>query len=195
MASKVDWKQKYYELRSKYMQAVDVAFRLGMQEGQKTAELQVLQMQLEEAQQAAMMAAQQGGGGMPGEELPPEEAMMGGGEELPPEEAMMGEEEIPLEEGEEIVGPEESGDELGESINELEGLVAKNEKDFDFTSVLKKFHQLNTDDAIQKDESKTKKEKKIAKILKKWDEDSPEEDSIDEDGSEETHVEDVIGQA
>lgn len=182
MASKVDWKQKYYELRSKYMQAVDVAFRLGMQEGQKAAELQVLQMQLQEAQQAAMMAEQQGGGGMPGEELPPEEAMMG-------------EEEVPLEEGEEIVSPEEGGDELGESINELEGLVAKNEKDFDFTSVLKKFHQLNTDDAIQKDESKTKKEKKIAKILKKWDEDNPEEDSIDEDGSEETHVEDVIGQA
>lgn len=188
MASKVDWKQKYYELRSKYMQAVDVAFRLGMQEGQKAAELQNLQMQLQEAQQAAMMAEQQGGGGMPGEELPPEEAMMGEGE-LPPEE------EAPLEEDEEIVGPEEGSDKLGESIDELEGLVAKNEKDFDFTSVLKKFHQLNADDTIQKDELKTKKEKKIANILKKWDEDNPEKEVVDEDGSEETHVEDVIGQA
>jgi hypothetical protein len=170
MASKVDWKQKYYELRSKYMQAVDVAFRLGMQEGQKAAELQNLQMQLQEAQQAAMMA---GGGGMPGEEMPPEE--------MPPEEAM--EEEMPPEEA---MAAEEGGDELGQSIDELEGLVAKNEgKEFDFTSILKKFHQFDKEENLQKDESKAKKQDKINKILKKW----------DEDGSEETDEEDVLGQA
>jgi hypothetical protein len=81
---------------------------------------------------------------------------------------------------------EEGGDELGQSIDELEGLVAKNEgKEFDFTSILKKFHQFDKEENLQKDESKAKKQDKINKILKKW----------DEDGSEETDEEDVLGQA
>ena len=39
MSSKINWKQKYFELRSKYMSAIDVSFRLGFEEGQKQAEL------------------------------------------------------------------------------------------------------------------------------------------------------------
>ena len=180
MAAKTDCKQKYFELRSKYMNAVDVAFRLGMQEGQRESEMKMLQQQLQEAQMAAEQAAM---GGMPGEELPPEE--------MPPEEAVM-EEGLPPEE----MPPEEmaEGDALDESIDELEGLVSKNEKEFDFTSILKKFHQYSANNSLQKDEEKDKKSNKINQILKKWDDEDQEID-IDEDGSEETDEEDVIGQA
>jgi hypothetical protein len=174
MASKVDWKQKYFELRSKYMQAVDVAFRLGMQEGQKAAELENMQMQMQQMQEEAAMQAQMGG--MPGEEPMMEE-------EMPPEE-MMAEEEMGEEEmGEEEMG--EEGDELGDSMDELEGMVAKGESEVDFTSVMKKFHQLENSEGLDKDEQKSKKVKKINTILEKWDDDS----------SEETDNGDPIGQA
>ena len=46
MAGKVDYKQKYEGLRSKYMNAIDVAFRLGVEEGARNAEMEALQQQV-----------------------------------------------------------------------------------------------------------------------------------------------------
>lgn len=153
--SKVNWKQKYYELRSKYMNAIDVAFRLGVQEGQKNQKMQDMEMQLQQMQEAAMM-----GGGEPGmeggEELPPEM----GGEELPPEEAM---------------AAEGGGNELDASIDELEQYV-KHEDKKDLTKLLKSFHENKKSGKI---ESKDNRAKKVNSILQKWDEEDAETQSDD----------------
>jgi len=157
---KTDWKSKYYELRSRHINAMDISFRLGFQEGLKAAEIQSMQMQLQQAQQAAA-AGMSGGGEMPpeamGGEMPPE--AMGG--EMPPE-AMGG--EMPPE----AMGGEEEpeGSELDSSIAELEKLVSKNEK-IDFSKMLKSLHKSNN---VKKNISElSEKHQKIDQIIKKWD--------------------------
>ncbi len=165
---KTDWKSKYYELRSRHINAMDVSFRLGFQEGLKAAELQNMQMQLQQTQQAAA-AGMPGGGNVPpeamGGEMPPE-AMAGApeGEAMPPE-AMAG---APEEGGteEDAVEEEPEGDELDSSINELEKLVSKNEK-IDFSKMLKSLHKSGSS---KKDVSElSEKHNVIDKIFKKWD--------------------------
>ena len=143
---KTDWKSKYYELRSRHINAIDVSFRLGFQEGVKASELQNMQMQMQQAQQAA--AAGMGGGG----EMPPE--AMGGAPE-----GGEGEEEMAEEEPE--------GDELDSSISELESLVSKKEK-IDFSKMLKSLHKSG---ANKKNNSElSEKHKVVDDIIKKWDE-------------------------
>lgn len=179
---KTDWKSKYYELRSRHINAMDVSFRLGFQEGLKAAELQNMQMQLQQAQQAAA-AGMGGGGGMPpemggapeaggmppeamGGEMPPE--AMGG--EMPPgmEGAPEGMEGAPEEGGEEIPQEEEEpeGDPLSSTISELENLVSKNEK-IDFSKMLKSLHKSGSKKSVSEP---SEKHKKIDDIIKKWDE-------------------------
>lgn len=156
MSGKVDWKQKYMELRSKYMNAIDVSFKLGFQEGTKSAEMENLQAQQAQAEEEAAMAAQQGM--MPGEELPPEE--------LPP--------------GEEVMAEEEGGDELGASIDELESYVKSEGKDIDITALMKNLHKQQ-----KKPETatpKSAKAKKIESMIKGWDE----EESASQDDSDDT---------
>lgn len=143
---KTDWKSKYYELRSRHINAIDVSFRLGFQEGVKASELQNMQMQMQQAQQAA--AAGMSGGG----EMPPE--AMGGAPEGEGDEEEMAEEE-----------PE--GDELDSSISELESLVTKKEK-IDFSKMLKSLHKSG---ANKKNNSElSEKHKVVDDIIKKWDE-------------------------
>jgi multidrug efflux pump subunit AcrA (membrane-fusion protein) len=135
MSNKVDWKQKYMEIRSKYMNAIDTAFRLGVQEGQRIAEMENMQMQLQQAQQQAAAAAQQAAaaqsmpGGMPGEEMPPEE-----------------------------------GDELGQSINELEQYVKSEPKKIDFADLMKKTHAMTK----RESDNISERQSKVAGILSKW---------------------------
>jgi hypothetical protein len=180
---KTDWKSKYYEMRSRHINAIDVSFRLGFQEGLKAAELQNMQMQLQQAQQAAA-AGMAAGGGMPPEAggMPPEMGGMppeaGGmppeamGGEMPPEmggapEGMM--EGAPEEGGEEAPPEEEEpeGDPLDASIAELESLVSKNEK-IDFSKMLKSLHKSGSN---KKNVSElSEKHKKIDDMIKKWDE-------------------------
>lgn len=151
--SKVDYKQKYKELRSKYMNAVDTAFRLGYQQGQKDAEMEMMQMQLQEAQAAAQAAM--GGdeemvdeNGMP---IPPEEGMEPGMEgDMPPE--------IPAEEG--------GGDELGQSMDELESYVKHEEA----VKAMKKIHKSESTNQEKNTSINTEKRQKLDEILKKWDE-------------------------
>jgi hypothetical protein len=159
MSNKVDWKQKYMEIRSKYMNAIDTAFRLGVQEGQRIAEMENMQMQLQQAQQQAAAAAQQAAaaqsmpGGMPGEEMPPEEGGMPG-EEMPPEEGGMPGEEMPPEEG----------DELGQSIDELEQYVKSEPKKIDFADLMKKTHAMTK----RESDNISERQSKVAGILSKW---------------------------
>lgn len=154
--SKVDWRQKYYELRSKYLNAIDVAFRLGVQEGQKNQKMMDMEMQLQQMQEAAAMGM--GGGEEP---LPPEEGGEPGMEgEIPPEE----------------MAAEGGGDELDASIDELEQYV-KSEDKKDYAKLLKSFHE-NKKTQV---ESKDKRVKKVDNILKKWDEEDAETQSDDND--------------
>lgn len=60
----VNWKLKYTELKAKYMNAVDMAFRLGVEEGMKQSQLDQANQQLAQAQQAEQDAA--AGGAAPG---------------------------------------------------------------------------------------------------------------------------------
>jgi hypothetical protein len=158
MSNKVDWKQKYMEIRSKYMNALDTAFRLGVQEGQRIAELENMQMQLQQAQEqaaaAAQAAAQSQMGGMPGEEMPPQDGGMPG-EEMPPEEGGMPGQEMP---------PEEGGDELGQSIDELEQYVKNESKNIDFAKLMKKMHTMTKSEPSNISE----KQSKVKDILSKW---------------------------
>jgi hypothetical protein len=120
--SKVNWKDKYMELRSKYMNATDVAFRLGVEEGQKNAQFEQAQMELQQMQEQMAMQAQA-------------DPMMGG-EEMPPE--AMGEEGMgPEQELQEMVGEEQGGADLDSSIDELESYVKSEE---DYSSLLKSLH-------------------------------------------------------
>lgn len=50
MPGEVNYKQKYMELRAKYMNAVDVAFRLGFEEGGKQSQLDNANQQVQQAQ-------------------------------------------------------------------------------------------------------------------------------------------------
>lgn len=163
--SKVDYKQKYKELRSKYMNAVDVSYRLGYEQGQKDAEMEMMQMQLQEAQAAAQAAeaAAMGGeemvdeNGMP---IPPEE----GGEEMPPE--------VPQE------GGEAAGDELGQSMDELESYVKHEE---DLVTQMGRIHGMSKE--VEKPEVNTsinmEKREQLDDIFKKWDEEKKKEKKED----------------
>lgn len=160
MSGKVDWKQKYMELRSKYLNAIDVSFKLGVQEGAKNAEMENLQMQAQQAEEQAALAAQ-GGVMPPGEEMPP-----GAGEELPPEEMPPGEEQ----------GGEPD---LDSSINELESFV-KGESKLDIVTIMKNIHK-----STPKAETATPKSKKAEKVegfLKKWDEEAKTAEDTNDDG-------------
>lgn len=72
--SAINYKQKYEELKMKFMNSVDMAYRLGFEDGAKQQEMD--QMQAQAQQQAEMEAAAmqaQGQEGAPGEEQPQEE--------------------------------------------------------------------------------------------------------------------------
>ena len=64
MSGEINWKMKYTELKYKYMSAVDMAFRLGVEEGMKQGQLDSANQQLAQAQEQAAGAA--AGGGAPG---------------------------------------------------------------------------------------------------------------------------------
>ena len=64
MSGEINWKMKYNELKSKYMNAVDMAFRLGVEEGLKQGQLDSANQQL--AQASAQQQDQAAGGGAPG---------------------------------------------------------------------------------------------------------------------------------
>lgn len=67
--SEINWKTKYQELKGKFMESVDMAFRLGFEQGQQSAQQDAMMQQ--QQQQADQMAAQQQGDQAPdGQEQP-----------------------------------------------------------------------------------------------------------------------------
>lgn len=142
MAGEINYKQKYMELKAKYMGAVDMAFRLGVEEGMKQSQLDQANQQLADAQaqQEAMAGGDPSGGQPPGMggEAPdtnnngaPGVPSPGGGPDksgaasvqAPP----AGPAGVPMKESE---NPQ--GSELDQHISTLEGMLKKNEDNANF---------------------------------------------------------------
>jgi len=110
------YKKKYAELKAKWMESVDLAFRLGLEQGMQQAQLESMQQeQAMQAQQQEVAAAQGGQPGQPGQN--PEE-------QAAPQENPMGSElDQHLNELESMLGKSEiSPDDLKKAINSVKSL-------------------------------------------------------------------------
>lgn len=63
-----DYKLKYEDLKLKFMDAVDVSFRLGFEQGAQQAQVQQAQQQAQEAQMQQQQMEQMQQGGQPGQD-------------------------------------------------------------------------------------------------------------------------------
>ena len=76
--SQIDYKSKYQELKNKFMNSVDLAFRLGYEAGSKDAQVENMQMQQIQAAQATAQPQQEGQEeAVPSEEAPASENPQG----------------------------------------------------------------------------------------------------------------------
>jgi hypothetical protein len=106
MAGKIDYKQKYEELKAKFMSSVDSAWQDGYQHGLQDSQVEQAAQQQQEADQMAMAANGQPPMGQPGEES-----------------GVPGE----AEQSEAPQSQNPNGDELDQHISKLEGLLGKAE--------------------------------------------------------------------
>jgi len=106
MAGRVDYKQKYEELKSIFMSSVDSAWRDGYQHGAQDAQMEQAQQQ---QQQADAMAQAQSGQPQPSEEAAPGEEASGQEQPQTPN------------------SQNPNGDELDQHIQKLEGMLGKSE--------------------------------------------------------------------
>jgi hypothetical protein len=127
MSGDINWKKKYQDLKAKYMGSVDMAFRLGFEEGGKQASQDQAMQQQQQAQEAAQNAPPGGGGaagGMGGEA--PETTQPGDDTSAPmpggatPAEAPQP--AVPMAESE-----HPDGSELDQHIAKLESMLSKSE--------------------------------------------------------------------
>ncbi len=153
MAGEINYKQKYQELKAKYMNAVDMAFRLGVEEGMKQSQLDQANQQLAQAQaaQQGMGGDPSGGqpGGMPGEESPTNNngapgAPSGGGPDKSGAASVQ-----PPPAGPASENPQ--GSELDQHIEKLESMVAKSEQ-LDVTDLKKAIEDLKSLQKSQKEQ-------------------------------------------
>lgn len=147
MSGEINWKQKYQELKSKYMNSVDMAFRLGVEEGMKQSQVdQAAQDQADAQMQQEAMAGgadpnaagsqDQNNNGAPGVPQDPTGGEDRSGAPSAQPGAPAG---VPMQESE---NPQ--GSELDQHIATLEGMLKKNEdvEGFDAESVLKSINGL-----------------------------------------------------
>jgi hypothetical protein len=177
------WRTKYLDIRAKLKSATDVAYRLGMEEGLKQAQMQQVQEQQQQQEMAMQQAAAQNGG------MPPEEGGM-------PPEAMGGEEQGQMDEGPAPLPQdmgEEDGSELDQHIGELESLVKKGEKPsvLDIRKVVTTISDIRKSQKDQwrkkADETSSSQKRFVDGILKKWEKESKDvtsglEDILQESG-------------
>lgn len=97
--SRIDYRSKYIELKSKFMNTVDLSWRLGYEQGLKDAQMEQMQQQ---AQADAMAAQQPQQPGQEGEQVPQDQ-----------EQAAMQQ--------------DTQDDELGQHIEKLENMLGKSE--------------------------------------------------------------------
>jgi hypothetical protein len=138
MAGDINWRAKYLEIKAKWMESVDVAFRLGFEEGSKQASQDnAMQQQMQAQDQMNSISGgaeggqspdptQANGAAQPGDD---ESAPMPGGAtpKEPPQPA------VPMEESE-----HPDGSELDQHIAQLEGMLSKGELGDEERSELRK---------------------------------------------------------
>lgn len=176
----IDFKQRYKELKSKTLEATNLAYRLGMEAGLQQAAMENAQMQVQQMQQ--QQAAMQGqqidpatgqpiqGGQVDQNGQPMPDQM--GGQPMSPEEqmAMQDQQGDPMEEEMD----QGQGSELDMLVNELEELVSKGEKPT-VTELRKKVTAISDLRKSQKMKMKEIKPREVSaqknmvdNILKKW---------------------------
>lgn len=113
-----NWKQKYLELRRRFVSSMDMAFRAGYEQGASEAQLESMQQQVAQAQQAQASAESQLSQGDEQQALADQQQAPEGQQEAPQE----------GQEGQEGMEPQAPNDqELDQHIAELESLVSKSE--------------------------------------------------------------------
>ncbi len=131
----MDYKMKYLQIRSQLLEATDVAYRLGYEEGLKEAQMKQNSQQIQDLQQQINGQRQPQIDPQTGEPIPQEGTLQEGPQNGMIQEGMsqgQQNQEVPIDQGN--ISPEGNIDEgtenseLDQHINELEGLVAKGEK-------------------------------------------------------------------
>ena len=107
MAGKIDYKQKYQELKAMFMSSIDSSWQDGYQHGLQDSQVDQVAQQQAQADQMAMAANGQPQPGQPGEE----------GEAAPGEETQPGQPQ----------SQNPNGDELDQHIQKLESMLGKTE--------------------------------------------------------------------
>lgn len=120
MPSGINYKNKYLELRSKYMNDLDTAFRLGFEQGQQQAEQQQAVEAEANAQQMQLQQQQIAAGGMGGEGGEGGEAKPGQPKAPGAEGGAPGEGGAPQPPGQDMNA---RGSELDQHIGKLEGML------------------------------------------------------------------------
>ena len=110
MAGKIDYKQKYQELKTKFMSSVDSAWKDGYEHGLQDSQVEQAAQQQQQSDEMAQAANGQPQMGQPGEQS--EEGQPGQGQDKEPGQPM---------------SQNPNGDELDQHIAKLEGMLGKAE--------------------------------------------------------------------
>ncbi len=110
MSGRIDYKQKYQELKNRFMSSIDSAWRDGFENGLQQAQLDQVAQQQAQADQMAMAANGQPQPGQPGEEDQSPEGRPGQGQDNGQPQSQ-----------------NPNGDELDQHIQKLESMLGKTE--------------------------------------------------------------------
>ena len=156
MSGQVNWKLKYQELKSKYMNSVDVAFRLGVEEGLKQASVDTASQQMAQGAQGVEDIHDQPGTpgakannndavGVPDQGSVPDKS---GAPSIQPDPV---EGAAPMKESE-----NPNGSELDQHIAKLEGMLSKSEE-LDLDTLKKTVEEIKGLQQKQKEYAELKK--------------------------------------
>lgn len=125
MPAEINYKKKYKELKLKYMNSVDLAFRLGYEQGAQEAKQQQSIEAEANAQQMKMQQDAAQAGGMPNAEAGGQPPQEGGVPEKHVGGAPGKANENPSQEGQPMTGSSGNGSEIDQHINKLQGMIGK----------------------------------------------------------------------
>lgn len=127
----VNYKDKYLQLKQRFMESVDVAFRLGYEAGAQAQQQQTMQDQMQQAADQQAQEAQMAANGMGGEsgQESGQNVQNGqpGGAQIQDDSRGVGQQTGAATGAPGAAAPGVNGSELDQHIGELEGLMAKAE--------------------------------------------------------------------
>lgn len=170
------YKEKYYDLRAKYLTDIDFSWREGFQEGYDVAQQEAQQQAQAEAEQQQAMMEQQDMGGEQGGNVSPEDAAFQApgqpGTDVAEENQLSADDQAMQANGSggltEPLPPMEG--ELGKNIDELMTLLAKGSKPklTDLRKVAEKIDSIRK--SSQETVVDTKKSNIVKSVFEKWEE-------------------------